>query len=214
MSRRPRSNVLIGLNGEKESGKDTAGNFIIEWAPSIGRDAERDAFADRLKISAAHAFGVMDHEIDFCNALKQEGCEINIEITGDYDRHGYWHEMISGREYLQWYGTEAHRDVFDPDFWVDAVLPNPDLPYCGRDETFDILVLTDVRFPNEAARVKECGGEVWEIVRPSQSGGDKHASEQSLPPELVDRRIYNESTLEAFQNEVITLAERSLYVTV
>lgn len=212
MGRRLRSHILIGLNGEKESGKDTAGKYICAWAPTIGRDARRDAFADRLKVSAAHALGVMDQEIDFCNALKQHGSEINIEITGDYDHHGYWHAQISGREYLQWYGTEAHREVFDTDFWVDAVLPNPDLPSCGREDPFDILVITDVRFANEAARVKECGGEVWEIVRTGHGDEDKHASEQGLPPELIDRRIYNESTLEAFKNEVITLAERSLYV--
>jgi len=30
---------------------------------------------------------------------------------------------ITGRQALQRYGTEGHRDVFGEDFWVDALLP-------------------------------------------------------------------------------------------
>lgn len=191
--------MLVGLHGKAGSGKDTVYEYIAEWAEQNGRSARRDAFADRLKISAARALGFKENEIEWMNDLKQEGSMVIVQIP---EQHGYHvnHE-ITGREYLQYYGTEAHRDVFDPEFWVNAVLPPK--------EDDDILVITDVRFPNEGTAIREAGGQVWQIIRDG-SGAGNHASETPLDDSLVDVVIPNDRTLENLRDMTFDLCETML----
>lgn len=223
--------VLIGLHGVAESGKDTGFRFIKDWAESHNFSAVRDAFADRLKTSAAMALGweetldIGTDPIEFCNYLKQDGSVISVTIEPPLDALEIGtHYEISGREYLQFYGTEAHRDVFDYDFWVNAVLPlegsaDPDtLPdwcynfYTDDDAVANLCVVTDVRFPNEAERVKELGGYVWKIDRDVPGAGD-HASEQTLPPELIDLTIDNNQSLEDYAENLAVALEYTLQFT-
>jgi hypothetical protein len=179
--------MLIGLNGKAGSGKDTAFTFINEWATFHGYKAERDAFADRLKISAGRALGIHSEdgseELAFCNAIK-----VNSKISLKWDDGKAHHHELTGREYLQYYGTEAHRQVFSDDFWINMVL-GPERP------GVDILVITDVRFPNEAEAIREEGGEVWTIHRWEETG-DTHASEQDLDNSLIDCHLNNMDTLD------------------
>jgi ABC-type dipeptide/oligopeptide/nickel transport system ATPase subunit len=77
--------MLIGINGEAGSGKDTVYSFIELWAQADGvRLCRRDAFADRLKISAARALGMVSESpeecIDFCNRLKEPGGRVEAFI--------------------------------------------------------------------------------------------------------------------------------------
>lgn len=204
--------MLIGLNGKARAGKDTACQFILDWAEENTLSARRDAFADRLKLSAARALGYTEEAaIAAMDVLKENGL---IIINLD----GYDDGEITGREYLQWYGTEAHREIFDEDFWVDAVLPkdNPNQLslFAKTDEVFrgEIVVITDVRFPNEAGRIKSLGGEVWQIIRPGDAKEDGHASEQTLLPELIDHVIINDSTLDHLRDSVLSRVERLVYV--
>lgn len=229
--------VLIGLNGEAESGKDTGFDFIKEWGEKNNKVAKRDAFADRLKISAAAALGwepeldIGLDPIEFCNLLKNDGSVIQVIVEPplDADDLSVTYE-ISGREYLQFYGTEAHRDVFANDFWVDAVLPTGEACTARGDfypewhENFkdgdlgyeqyvaDLCVVTDVRFPNEAERVKELGGVVWKIDREVPGAGD-HPSEQTLDPELIDLIIDNNGGLDDYQMMIEIALEHLLGVT-
>lgn len=194
-----RDGRIIGINGLAKSGKDTACEFLQLELAKQGVKVERDAFADRLKISAARAIGCTGPNsecIDDMNWIKDNG------YVAVYDETGNLVSGITGREYLQYYGTEAHRNVFGQDFWIEAVLPNPALPYAGRD-TFDVLVITDVRFDNEAKAVRDAGGEVWQIQRKSQIKESEHASELALDPELVDVIVANNGTLEEFKDCVI-----------
>lgn len=106
---------------------------------------------------------------------------------------------ISGRTFLQRYGTEAHRDLFGDDFWVDALLPLEIKKFHGDEArwqknfpTSDIAVITDVRFENEAERIRDLGGQVWRIDRPDlPETEDQHASEQALPISMVDVVVPN-----------------------
>jgi len=47
---------LIGINGKKGSGKDTACDFIRTWAADRNMTVERRGFADLLKWSIARLF--------------------------------------------------------------------------------------------------------------------------------------------------------------
>jgi hypothetical protein len=193
--------VLIGLNGRKGSGKNTAAHVIAKWGASRGLVTTERAFADTMKLSAARSLGMatnMNDAVVICDELKNIGV-IDISIPSLSIQRS-----ISGREYLKWYGTEGHRDVFGADFWLDVLLPYDDWAdsfYNNEEqESADIAVITDLRFPNEAKRVHELGGEVWEIERGLPSDG--HPSEMPLPRDLVDLTIANTVSLEAFEVEV------------
>jgi hypothetical protein len=196
--------MLIGLHGKARSGKDTIFEFIKEDYEGDDLRVIRDAFADRLKLSAARALGFKYESPTDClyymNALKEGGTVVATIPHGDDVKVA----EITGREYLQLYGTEAHRDVFGHDFWVQAVLPDWDDETYGRKDILprDILVVTDVRFPNEAEQILNCGGSVWHIVRDSVDTGDAHASEVPLPREFVTRTITNNHTLQGLQSKV------------
>lgn len=194
---------LIGLHGKAQSGKDTAYGLLSKRIERVARDA----FADRLKHSAVRNFkpeSTVGEAYYFCEWLKEGGV---VRVFRNSDDESPAAE-VTGREFLQHYGTEAHRQVFADDFWVDAVLPDrTDLENFGREdgEDWDILVVTDARFPNEAEAIREAGGEVWHIIRPELEEGeqDSHASEQPLPEELVDKVILNDGTLEEFEEALL-----------
>lgn len=218
------SGKLIGLHGKARSGKDTVADFIQSWCNANGFTSARQGFADKLKISAAHTLGVFENEVEFCNKLKgdYERGFIEVHMATKGDGPNAVVSKVTGREFLQYYGTEAHRDVFGSDFWVDSLLPGTEEKYGHRYEeenyggtttagasrlpdwwanfrvgalpVADFCLVTDVRFDNEAERIKELGGEVWRIVRDG-SGAGEHASEVELPGELVNVTIDNNESM-------------------
>ena len=177
---------VIGLTGPARSGKDTVAEIIAEALPG---EVHRQGFADALKVSAARALGFDGDTaacVRFCNALKGSGGSVTTYLPQDrLDDPSF---VTSGRSFLQRYGTEAHRDVFGQDFWLDAVLPE------GRDDC-DTLLIPDVRFDNEAQRVLDRGGEVWAVRRPGVEAINGHSSEGGVPAELVSRTIDNSGSL-------------------
>lgn len=124
---------LIGLNGKARSGKDTTADKIEEWCKAWTPEltVARHGFADKLKESAAHSLGVFEEEIAFCNKLKgdYERGTVQVRMASISTGPNNLVKQITGREFLQYYGTEAHRDVFGYNFWVDALLPEGE----GRD---------------------------------------------------------------------------------
>jgi hypothetical protein len=199
---------VIGLTGKARAGKDTACGFIKGWGETAGVEVERAAFADKLKVSAARALGFEGDTaqcVAFCNELKQEGMDIQIIRRGPDGAE--LEAGLSGRRFLQLYGTEAHRGVFGDEFWVEALLDDA-LPHGPDDPRFGtVLVVSDVRFENEARAIHNCGGEVWEVVREKNpdalSGGlEAHSSEVGVPADLIDRIIINDHDLAYFEREI------------
>lgn len=193
--------MIIGLAGAKRAGKNTVADFIAKNFDNV----EEKSFAYLLKKSACAALGVQTNDpVGFCDDLKETG---EIEVWMDDPEEGlYCRQEFSGREFLQWYGTEAHRDIFGEDFWVDAVMNNV-LNKDRRGLAWEewITVITDVRFPNEAIAIQDANGFVFEILRPSLGEStDSHASEKPLPRELLDLQIVNSGSLE--QLEEMTIA--------
>lgn len=180
---------IIGLCGAAGSGKDTVAGMIAELVPG----AKRQGFADALKQSAARLFlpeASIEEGVQFCNTLKAPEA-----VVGWAPIEGAQAILISGRQFLQRYGTESHRDVFGQDFWLDAVLPD------GRDDC-ELLLIPDMRFENEAERVVDRGGEVWKIVRPEVSPVEAHVSEAGIPADYIAQELLNYGTLEELRTIV------------
>lgn len=192
--------MIIGIAGAKRSGKNTLAEFIKEH---FGNDfyVKEWSFAADLKISAARALdykGTDEECIKFCDDLKERG---SILIACDYEMADW---KISGREFLQLYGTEAHRDIFGPNFWVnnlfDKIYADEDGQFIHTSDTrprFDLI--TDVRFPNEADAIRSNDGKVIQIRRTEVEGGDSHSSEKPLDTKLIDATIWNDFGLDQFR---------------
>ena len=186
---------LVGLCGRAGSGKDEVAKIVAELRPDW--IVLRDAFADRLKLSAARMFFPdidLADAVDWADSFKHNGYVQAHEVLAEPCC-----EVVTGRQLLQRYGTEMHRDVFGQDFWLSAVLPNPALAFFGRPDAFDVLVVTDVRFDNEVERVRDCGGHVWLVDRPGAIQEDDHPSEVVPDHDLVVR---NHGDLDHLRDEV------------
>lgn len=183
--------MIIGLAGRARSGKDTVADYLENLTDGT---VERDAFADRLKLIAAKTLGVTFHPDDvgteavrrWADHLKQNSEIVVLGPSGNVEA------KLTGRKFLQRLGAEGIRDCLDSDVLVDAVPMERDC---------DLLILTDVRFPNEAEAVRAAGGQVWEITRPG-TVADSHASEQRLDRDLVDHVIENDGSLDDLRDRV------------
>ena len=184
---------IIGIHGPSRGGKDTIYRILLEEFPLIR--FERQGFADALKVSAARSLGLSgpdNHLIQMMDGLKEIG-QINTP----------WGKR-TGREFLQYYGTEAHRDMFGGDFWLDQVISNPSNPKersRGINRVCDVLVIPDVRYQNEVGRVVDAGGQLWKVLRNVEGHNTGHASEKELIVNW-DRVIDNNGSKEGLRSDV------------
>lgn len=200
---------LIGINGFKRSGKGETGQAIFDFHEGV---VYQVGFADKLKIMAAKALGFDRPPRDLIALMDEmkETATISISYCEPGTATALLHDLTV-REYLQNFGNDA-RELFGDTFWIDQVLPNPstydrvldEQKLAQRYTDVDCVAITDLRYPNEAERVFDLGGEVWEIVRPGVVS-DGHASELPLPRELVTRTIINDSDVEALRIKVANL---------
>lgn len=208
---------IIGLTGKAGSGKDTVCGFMKEWGDANGVEVRRFAFADALKESAARSLGFTagntEQCVAFCNELKQPGMEVQI---ANYARpEPGVASFITGRQFLQFFGTEGHRDVFGEEFWVEQLFERI-LESCV-DLLDGIVVVSDVRFPNEGSAINNAteyegidDAEIWEVVRPEQEKVEAHASEAGLRDGQIEFEIINSGDLIDLQNLVNSVCEHNL----
>lgn len=191
---------ILGITGLARAGKDTTARFVQGWADAHGVTASRDGFADRLKASAAVALGYDGEQpVEFCDSLKREGVTVSTPFS-----------RISGREFLQRYGTEAHRDIFGSSFWIDVLF---DDYASGRKLSPHVLVIPDVRFPNEARAIKDRDGVIWKVERPEaglSDGLEAHASEAGIGDILPNAIIHNDRDLRSLEQTVWALCREQL----
>jgi len=168
---------LIGLTGMARVGKDTAAMRLWQvhrfWPL---------AFADPIKRGLSAAFGL------------DKGIFDGPEKEQEIDWLG-----VSPRYLMQRFGTQFGREMVAEDVW---------LRMAGRRlaqlqhhqavvERERRVVVTDVRFDNEAAWVREQGGMVLRVTRSVKPVAD-HESEYGVSPELVDVSVSNNGTLDEF----------------
>lgn len=204
--------MIIGLCGFKRSGKNTAAKYIESNFGDKYKVVEH-SFAGKLKQSALAAItGEIWPEEDAIKACESIKERITIKFEASGEPNAEFADVLknfslTGREYLQWYGTEAHRKIFGQDFWTKIILdkiPNPITP-TGNAHEWDtrLDIITDVRFPDEAKDIKARKGKIVRINSPRVEETDSHASEQGIPKELVDVEIWNGGSLEQFAYRVV-----------
>ena len=141
--------MIIGICGFISSGKDTAANYLVGW-----HGFRRDSFAGALKDAVAHVFG-WDREL--LEGLTTEARAWREQVDPWWaERLGMPH--LTPRWVLQYWGTEVCRQGFHDDIWI-AALENRLRQRTGH------TVISDVRFPNEVAAIRNAGGRIIWIKR-------------------------------------------------
>lgn len=200
---------LIGLTGLAGAGKDEAAKALVEdgW--------RRAAFADRMRtaILALDPWVDYGHELSFPSHRSLPAVEVKpyrlSELVEAYGWDRVKRSTPEVRRLLQKFGTEAGRHVHGEDCWVDLVLA----PWRDNSTFSDLgydLVVTDVRFENEARAVREAGGLVVHIRRPGLErlpGG--HASEDGVAFHHNDLAIVNDGPVEKLYASIRHVAERA-----
>lgn len=163
------------------------------------------SFADSLKEAAVNLFGLKPESVWGTDAQKMEKTHllwenmpgvtthktpedtVDEEVAG---RLGKYYEKVlggviyheagpmSGREFLQFFGTEIGRKMYPP-IWVNATINKIMAEQSG------LAIVTDVRFPDEVSAIQNAGGYVIRLDR-NMFPDDRHPSEISLDPEVYD----------------------------
>lgn len=145
--------------------------------------------------------GFIEHS--FASAIRRFTTQLCTEINPEFDLERDKttpQPALSGRTpraFMQLLGTEFGRSIVHPKFWVNHTMMKVQR---ARDAGFPV-VISDVRFKDEADAIREAGGIVLWVHRPGIEAGE-HASEQGLPAHLVDLMLHNDSTLQQLRKGV------------
>lgn len=161
--------LLIGLTGAAGAGKDTAAEYLAETYGFVTL-AFAAPIRDMAKALARHA----DLDSTWCNDrhLKEQPMPV-LE-------HSY-------RELAQTLGTEWGRELIDGAMWIRIV----DRKLDGALLSAPGVVITDLRFDNEAAWLKRRGGAIVRVSRESAKPVRQHVSEKGAATIECDHELYN-----------------------
>lgn len=175
---------VVGLAGYAGAGKDTVGAILIE---KYG--FERISFADPLRNAVATLNPIVGFE-DVPGTRGEFSTRL-VRYNEALDRIGYTEAKVrypEVREILQRMGTDVGREQIDPDLWVNLAMKSMD--------PTKRYVITDMRFPNEAAAVSNAGGLLVRVRRDGYGPVNDHPSETAIDDVAYDLYIDNNGTLD------------------
>jgi hypothetical protein len=178
--------MIIGLSGYARSGKDTAADNLINR-----HGFTRYSFAAPIK----EAMYILN-PIVYSDSIGDFRYRNLVDVYG-LDSAKDSHPEI--RRLLQVFGTEVGRNMFGNNFWVDLTLNSL------KEEN---VVISDVRFKNEADAIKSAGGQVWRINRHGVGPVTDHSSEIDLDDYLFDHIIDNDYSVVDLNNIIDMLLEK------
>lgn len=155
--------TIIGIGGQKRSGKSTLAGYIKQAGAVKGLVTEEISFADPIKKLLQEVFR---YEVPYSTFVDDSRKLDLVEIAPGVER--------TVRELLQKVGTECFRDIIHEDFWVHRGL--------GRinNSSANIVIIPDVRFPNELKLLKDLGKTVYVHRANFDREEDNHPSETNL----------------------------------
>lgn len=167
--------MLVGVAGPAGAGKDTVGDWLVRY-----HGFEKRAVAGTLKAGLA-AMGLPEpHD----RAQKEK-------IIPGLD--------FSWRDAAQKLGTEWGR-ALNPDLWLLLIQQHVQVCLVAGQP----LVITDIRFDNEAAMVRHHGGLILHVTgrKADMAGKEFHASEKGIAFHAGDKVIMNDGTMEELAEQL------------
>lgn len=190
------NNPILGLMGRARSGKDTFATYLVR-----NHGFTRVAFADPLREIAA--------AVDPIVGYNDHGDVSPIRYSDAIDFYGYERakdEFPEVRRFLQRLGTDGVR-AFDGEFWVRLGAER-----VRKLAALGPVVVTDVRFPNEADALHALGGDLVRVVRGVPDPAEVlHDSETALDNYHADFTVLNHSTLAHLSQKADSIAHRLMH---
>lgn len=201
--------MIIGICGFIGSGKDTVADYLVNF-----HEFRRESFASTLKDAVAAVFG---WDRTMLEGRTKEAREWREQV--DFWWSNRLGRQITPRWVLQYWGTEVCRKGFHDDIWI-ASLENK------LRNSKDSVVISDCRFPNEIASIRNAGGKIvwvkrgelpsWYNLALDANKGINlafqelkrigiHASETAWVGTEFDHEIDNNGTIDELYNQVQTL---------
>ena len=204
--------MIIGVCGFIGSGKDTIADYLVNV-----HGFRRESFANTLKDAVAAVFG---WDRVMLEGRTKEAREWREQVDV------WWAERLgiptlTPRWVLQQWGTEVCRRGFHDDIWIASVENK-------LRRSKDNIVISDCRFPNEIASIKNASGIIvcvnrgelpsWHIMAAKANAGDifateklkalgVHASETAWVGTKFDYILDNNSTLDSLFRQVETVVQ-------
>lgn len=184
---------LIGLAGKAGSGKTTVCRFLctaFEW--------REISLADPIRAGLNAMLGIQ-------TPVMLDPVMKNEVVPG---------MRVSARELMQTLGTEWGRKLVDDRVWIRQATAAI-TAIRQSDPTARGVVVSDIRFANEAEWIRSLGGQVWHIGDRKMGKSDglppaasAHASEAGIAREEHDGWIDNSGTLDDLYDAVMALHRR------
>lgn len=204
---------IIGITGLARSGKDTFTKFLCEETGYY-----RYALAHPIKNTVnilfgwddRHSDGSLKEEVQYTRILHTSTLALNLSTLFEdmdygatyardftsvfsnycvYNLNGLLQYKISPRKAYQLFGTEFGRRTICDSVWLDMIPDNN-------------LVISDVRFDNEAEYIIRNGWRIVEIVsNRSTTKESSHDSEKGIDKSLISATITNNGTMEELKEK-------------
>lgn len=221
---------IIAFAGRKGVGKNTAAECV---RVHLGTGIKEVAFADSLKELCSDVFGIPasvlrgpselrdshilgDHWVEAAKTTAVRKIEHFLTSLG-YHHHDYYQNILdavrqvtpqwTARQVLQFIGTDLLRDKVDKDIWVNAGLARAQHLLTT---SASLVVITDVRFPNELLALNAGGATTALIMGHDDPPLNEHESEKSLdrcPWWWFDRVIVNDGSLDNFKTSIYNFVD-------
>lgn len=174
--------MLIGLTGRKQSGKSTIAAILRDYG------FIEDSFAAPLRDFTARILAMTPAELETAK-----------------ERPVDWLGGITPRHMMQTIGTEWGRDTICPDLWVKS-LERRVMPLLAAGLA---VVISDLRFDNEAHAIRALGGRVVRVERAGLPA-DTHRSENGVSRDLVDLVVKNRAGLTELRWQVVAMIKPAI----
>ena len=179
------SPFLLGLTGPAGAGKSVAASYLEERWAFVAL-----AFADPLRDMIGTLLSHVD--VDGAWMVERSLKELPVNVIG-----------ASYRTLAQTLGTEWGRRCVHEDLWLRIAEYRVNQALHHGDH----VVLTDVRFPNEAAWLRAAGGTLVRIEREGIEPVRAHESEQHHATLQADHVLPNHSSLAALEHRLDALVD-------
>lgn len=163
-------------------------------------------FADKLKEIAVDLFGLEPRQVYGTNEEKNTLTKITWKsmcsflpprVIKKIKDEGKYTEFMTGREFLQYFGTNVCRVLFQ-DCFASYTINHI------RMEQSDLAVISDCRFDNEIEYVRKNGGKIIVLGRRiDEDGHDSEPEIADIDESLIDLYIDNQNMTMQEKNQII-----------
>jgi hypothetical protein len=178
--------MIIGFAGKKGAGKDYVAGMFQQELHKHKITTKRIAFADSLKDGLSAMLCIPKYFL-YSDDKETHGYNIKTGLVSLLEKDP---EAISIRKLMQNFG-QCFKSFMGDNIWVNLAM----------NKIIDNAIITDVRFPNEVAAIKNRGGYIIRIINPNEQANDQDISENALNDYKADFEIINDKAEGSYENE-------------